>query len=192
MGDLWEAGAAVGARLGGGALLGYSLGGRIALHAALNTPDIERLVLISATAGIDDDAERAERRRADDALADRIGLIGVEAFIEEWLAAPMFARLPPDPDCLAARRANTARGLASSLRTCGAGTQEPLWDRLADLDLPVLVIVGADDTKFTALGRRLCESLQHGQLAVIDGAGHACHSEQPGEVAAVVDRWITS
>lgn len=195
--DLWQAGSDLAARLGGGTLLGYSMGGRIALHAALaghrsSTGGIDRLVLISATAGIDDDAERAARRRADDALADRVEAIGVEEFVDEWLTAPMFSRLPPDPECLAARRSNTATGLAMSLRTCGVGTQDPLWHRLGDLTMPVLIVAGADDEKFTTLAHRLADGIAHSELAVVPSAGHACHSERPAAVAEIVVDWLST
>src|SRR5690606_19116726 len=119
-------------------------------------PDAVRgLVLVSATGGIDDDAERTARRRSDDALADRIEAIGVDAFLDEWLAQPLFATLDEAAAGREERRANTAAGLASSLRLAGSGTQMPLWDRLRTLDVPTLVVAGALDPKFVALGERL-------------------------------------
>ncbi len=190
--DLWGAGSLVAARLGGGTLVGYSMGGRIAMHAALAGHQVDRLILISATAGIDDDSERWARRRADDALADHVEAVGVEEFVAEWLAAPMFSRLPPDPGCLAARRSNTATGLAMSLRTCGVGTQDPLWDRLGELTMPVLVLAGADDEKFTALAHRLANGIDHSELVVVPSAGHACHSEHPAAVAEIVVDWLST
>jgi 2-succinyl-6-hydroxy-2,4-cyclohexadiene-1-carboxylate synthase len=171
--------------------VGYSMGGRIALHVAVAASSpIERLVLIGATPGIVDDDERAERRRADEARADRIESIGVEAFLDEWLANPLFATLPADPDGLTHRRRNTAGGLAHSLRTSGTGAQRSLWDDLDRVTIPVLVLAGELDTKFTAIGHAMVDRLPNATFVAIDGAGHAAHSERPTEVADVIAGWL--
>ncbi|MEA3019715.1 MAG: 2-succinyl-6-hydroxy-2,4-cyclohexadiene-carboxylate synthase [Actinomycetota bacterium] len=189
--DLVEGGAWLAAAGGRATYVGYSMGGRLCLHAALAAPDAVRgLVLISATGGIDDDAERDARRAADDALADRVEHIGVAAFLDEWLAQPLFAGLTAETSGRAERLENTAAGLASSLRHAGAGTQAPLWDRLGELTMPVLVIAGADDAKFVALAARFVAALPRAELAVIDGAGHTVHLEQPDAFLAVLDRWL--
>ena len=168
------------------------MGARFTLHAALARPDlVQRLVLISGTAGIDDDAERADRRASDEALADHVLDLGVPAFLDEWLDLPLFAGLPPERAHRAAREANTAAGLASSLRLAGTGTQQPLWDRLAELAMPVLVVTGADDAKFTALGRGLVDGIgRNATLAVVEGAGHTVHLERPGPFLDVVVPWL--
>ena len=157
------------------------MGGRLCLHLAVARPDlVERLVLVSATGGIDDAGERAARRAADEALAATIERDGVDAFLERWVAQPMFAALP-DPG-LDDRRRNTAAGLASSLRLAGTGTQEPLWDRLPALTMPVLLVAGALDAKFVAAAERMAALLPHATLAVVADAGHTVHLEQPGRV----------
>ena len=178
--DLWESAERL-TEIGGRATyVGYSMGGRVALHAALAHPQlVERLVLIGATAGIEDPVERLERQRADEALADHIEAVGVEAFIDEWIANPLFAGLTPDTAMRDDRLRNTASGLASSLRATGTGTQEPLWDRLQEIDAPVLVIVGELDAKFTELGERMVSSLPHADLVVVPGVGHSVHLEAP-------------
>jgi 2-succinyl-6-hydroxy-2,4-cyclohexadiene-1-carboxylate synthase len=170
-------------------LLGYSLGARFALHAALRAPGrVARLVLISGTAGIEDPEERARRRRRDEQLADELAAASdVSAFVARWLAAPMFATLRATG--AEERRRNTPAGLASSLRLAGAGTQEPLWDRLGGLTMPVLVLTGATDPRYQALGARLAAA-SGGTLAVVPGAGHALHLEQPAVAAAVVSSWL--
>lgn len=161
--------------------LGYSMGGRYVLHVALRHPEmVTRLVVVSATGGIDDPAERAARRRGDDALADRIELDGVEPFVRWWLARPLFATLRADDAALEARLGGTASGLASSLRRAGTGTQEPLWSDLGALTMPVLVVAGETDESYVAHGRRLAASIgPNASFAVIPGAGHACHLEAP-------------
>lgn len=178
---------------GRGTYLGYSMGGRFALHVALRHPElVERLILISTTAGIDDAAERSLRRRADDTLAAHIEDIGVEAFIDEWLAQPMFSSLGVDISLAELRRENTAAGLASSLLNAGTGTQSPLWARIHELDMPVLVIAGADDAKFVAHARRLVESIgSNAELEVIPGVGHSAQLEEPTRTATIVREWLS-
>ena len=188
---LWDGAHLLAEEAGRAVWLGYSLGGRYCLHVALDTRDaVAGLVLIGATAGIDDEAERAARVAADEALARRLENLGLDAFLDEWLASPPFATLPPEARHLDARRANTVEGLAASLRLAGTGVQEPLWDRLGEVAVPALVVTGADDTRFTALGRRLAGALPRAQVAVIPGAGHAVHLERPTEVAAAVRSWL--
>lgn len=175
--------------------VGYSLGGRLALRLAVDRPDlVERLVLVSTTAGIEDAAERAARRAADEALAARLEAEGLERFLEDWLAGPLFASLPPERRGLEARLANDPRRLATALRELGTGAQEPLWDRLGtlvDAEVPVLVVVGSADAKFVALGRRLVERLGPlARLEVVVGSGHALPLEVPEELARLVERFL--
>lgn len=189
--DLPTAAALLGAAGGRAVYAGYSMGGRLALHLAVAEPElVQGLVLLGVTAGIDDPPERAARRAADEALADDIERGGVDAFLVRWLAGPLFAGLAPEAAELDDRRTNTAAGLAMSLRRCGTGTQEPLWDRLSALTMPVLVLAGEHDTKFTALGHRLAEPLARGTFAAIPGAGHAAHLEQPEAFLGVLRPWL--
>lgn len=192
---------AAGARLLGAAggpatYLGYSLGARFCLSLSLRRPDlVTRLVLVSGTAGIDDADERAARRRADAARAEELERHGVDAFLERWLALPMFARLPPAERTGAGRQdrvTNTSAGLASSLRLAGTGTLDPsLWNRLGELTLPVLVLAGEADAKFVTLARRLAAEIgASATLAVVPGAGHAAHLEQPDAFLAAVRPWM--
>src|SRR6185503_14272 len=128
---------------------GYSMGGRIALHTALTLgPEIvTRLVLVGASPGLADPAERAARRAADDALAARIETLDIEAFAREWGAQPLFAGQPERVAAAAHadRLRNTPAGLAGALRGLGTGVMQPLWDRLPELSIPVTLIVGARD-----------------------------------------------
>lgn len=186
---LWE-GARLLGRVGGtAAYVGYSMGGRLCLHLALSNPSLVRaLVLLGATAGYEDAAERAARRDADEALARGLETDGVDAFLEQWLAQPLFADLSPDAADVEARRANTATGLAASLRLTGTGTQDPpLWPRLAELEMPVLVVAGEADLKFRAIGERLTASIgSNAQMATVTGAGHAAHLEAPEAFLGVI------
>jgi 2-succinyl-6-hydroxy-2,4-cyclohexadiene-1-carboxylate synthase len=179
------------AQLGGrGTWIGYSMGARFALHAALAPAhQIDRLVLIGATAGIESDDDRAERRTLDDQRATMIEAEGVDAFLADWLALPMFARLPADDRALAHRRRNTSAGLISSLRLAGTGSQESLWHRLADIDVPVLLLAGEHDSKFVDIGQRMARTLPNARFAAIAHAAHAAHTEQPESVAEAIRTW---
>jgi 2-succinyl-6-hydroxy-2,4-cyclohexadiene-1-carboxylate synthase len=190
--DLADGGRAIAAAGGQGTYIGYSMGARFCLHAALDMPEqVERLVLVSATAGIEDTTDRAARRQDDETMADRVTEIGVAAFLDEWLALPLFAGLSADRQHRQARLANTAEGLASSLRMAGTGTQAPLWNRLPDLEVPVLVVAGAADTRFTALAERLAEGIgANAELRIVAGAGHTVHLEQPERFLAVLADWL--
>lgn len=172
-------------------LVGYSMGGRIALHVALAVPDrVERLVLVSTTAGIQDPAERAARREADEALAAEIERGSMDDFVARWTAQPLFAGDPPDvvERWKAEIRDNQPAGLAASLRGVGTGAMAPLWDRLGELEMPVRVLVGERDAKYRALGERLVSALPAAEgLAVVPGAGHGLLREAPQAVATAID-----
>jgi 2-succinyl-6-hydroxy-2,4-cyclohexadiene-1-carboxylate synthase len=169
-------------------LCGYSLGGRVALHVALGAPErVSRLVLVSSTAGIENEDERAERRRADHELADQLERIPYEQFIERWRAQPLFAQDPPEVRALAGedQRRNRPDALAAVLRGIGAGEMQPLWDRLGELHMPVTAIAGERDTKFGALGARMVELLPDAELVVVPG-GHGLALENPAGVAGAI------
>jgi len=174
-------------------LLGYSLGARVALHAALDHPErVRRLIRIGATGGIEDDAARAARRARDEDLADELERDGdLDGFLERWLANPMFGTLRPDAAEIDERRRNTAAGLASSLRLAGTGTQQPLWDRLATCRVPVLVLAGANDPRFVVAGLRIA-ALTGGVFSAVPGAAHAAHLEQPALSARFVASWLSA
>jgi 2-succinyl-6-hydroxy-2,4-cyclohexadiene-1-carboxylate synthase len=186
--DLVDGAQLLGEAGGRAAYVGYSMGGRLALHLAVARPElVERLVLVGATAGLDTDDERAARRAADGALAADVERDGLDAFLARWLANPLFATLPAEAAGVEDRLENTVDGLAASLRLTGTGTQRPLWDDLPRLTMPVLFVVGELDAKFTALARRM-EAAWGGdaEVAVIAGAGHACHLERPDAFLEVV------
>jgi 2-succinyl-6-hydroxy-2,4-cyclohexadiene-1-carboxylate synthase len=190
-GDLWAAADHLVAHGGRGTYIGYSMGGRVCLHAALAHPsEVQRVVLIGATPGIEDPDERHRRRAADEALADRIEAIGVDAFLAEWLTNPLFAGLSAEAADVADRRRNTALGLVSSLRTSGTGTQEPLWGRLAEIQRPVLLLVGERDAKFTAIAERMDAALPTSDLRVIRDAGHSVHLERPAATVTAILDWV--
>jgi 2-succinyl-6-hydroxy-2,4-cyclohexadiene-1-carboxylate synthase len=171
--------------------VGYSQGGRLCLQLALDRPDVvERLVLVSASPGIADAGERAARRAADERLAQEIERDGVDAFLDRWLALPLFATLPRDRAGIDERRAtNTVERLTAQLRTLGQGSQPSNWERLGELRVPVLLVVGALDTKYVDIARRVAERIADARVEVVPDAGHACHLERPELVAHLLASW---
>lgn len=164
---------------------GYSMGGRVALQVALHAPQrVQRLVLVASTAGIEDAAERASRRNSDERLAEQLQREPLQRFAERWSEQPLFATDHPDVRAAALedQLRNQPDGLAAALRGVGTGAMEPLWDRLAELTLPVTVLVGDRDVKFQELGRRLAQSLPTAELSVVAG-GHRLALENPAAVA---------
>lgn len=178
------------------AVLGYSLGGRVALHLALRAQErLRALVLESASPGIEDALERDERLRSDEALAERIEREGLEAFVAYWEALPLFAsqaRLPAAARNELRRRRlqNDPLGLANSLRGLGAARQEPTLHRLGELRAPVLLLAGALDEKYCHLARRMAAALPCARLEIVPGAGHAVHLEQPAGFQAAVQAFL--
>jgi 2-succinyl-6-hydroxy-2,4-cyclohexadiene-1-carboxylate synthase len=172
--------------------LGYSMGARFCLHVALTNPELVRgLVLLSGTAGIEDPEERAQRRRQDLATAARIERDGLERFLDDWLAQPLFARLPPERSFRSERLENTVEGLRSSLEQAGTGSQDPSWHKLARLSMPVLVLAGAEDAKFAALAERIATAIgANASFALVEGAGHAAHLERPQAFLEAVQPWL--
>lgn len=172
--------------------VGYSQGGRLCLQLALDQPEIvNRLVLVSASPGIEDADARAARRDADERLAQEIERDGVDAFLERWLAQPLFATLPRERSGIDERRAgNTVADLQHQLRVLGQGAQPSNWDRLAELRMPVLLIVGELDTKYVDIAERMAERIADVRVEVIPGAGHACHLEQPEHVAHLLASFV--
>jgi len=173
------------------ALAGYSMGGRIALALALDPAArgrVSRLTLVGASPGLADPAERAARRAADEALADRIEREGIEPFAAHWSALPLFAGQPPAVAAAAhaMRLTQSPAGLAAALRGLGTGVMAPLWERLPELALPVTLIAGERDAKFRAIAERMAAALPDATLHVVPGAGHAVQLEQPEAVAALL------
>jgi 2-succinyl-6-hydroxy-2,4-cyclohexadiene-1-carboxylate synthase len=172
--------------------VGYSMGARLALGCAVRHPGrVRSLALIAARGGIADAAERAARRQADAALAARLESGGVEAFVDEWLAQPLFAtqqRLGPEfiAGQRRARMGHDAGDLAESLRRLGPGSQPPLFDELAGVAVPVLLVVGALDRAFVAHAQELARRLPAARVCEIAGAGHAAHLEQPQAVQQAI------
>jgi 2-succinyl-6-hydroxy-2,4-cyclohexadiene-1-carboxylate synthase len=173
-------------------LLGYSMGGRLALNFAVKASGrVDKLVLESASPGIEDVRERNERRRADEALADFIEREGIEAFVDYWTHLPLFATQRGLPHGIqeqirCQRLKNQAQGLANCLRGMGTGAQDSLWGSLSRLTIPTLLLAGELDGKFCSMGAAMRDKLPNGRFLAIEKAGHTIHIERPSLFHAAV------
>lgn len=170
-------------------LVGYSMGGRIALHVALALgPRVNRLVLIGASPGIADPAERRARRVADEQLASRIERMDIERFAEEWARTPVLAGLPLHVarEVHADRLRSRPAGLARALRGLGTGQLPSLWPRLGELAVPVTLVAGERDQKFSLLARRMAAEISLARVEIFPSVGHAVHLEAPGALGALL------
>lgn len=179
-------------------LLGYSMGGRLALYLALHYPQrVGKLILESASPGLATPQERADRIASDEHLANRIEREGITAFIDYWEQLPLFASQTSlssevKQPLRALRLQNRPEGLAGSLRGMGTGRQPSLWDSLAQLRPPTMLITGEHDRKFTEIGKKMSHHLPDVQHIQIQEAGHTIHLEQPQLFNEAVLRFIDS
>lgn len=179
------------------ALLGYSMGGRLALYLVCHFPDrFNHLILESSSPGLATAAERATRRQSDESLADWIKSNGIKAFVNRWEALLLWAsqqQLSKEirQRLRQQRLQNNPAGLANSLRGMGTGAQPSLWHELPDLTLPTLLIAGELDRKFVAINQQMVERLANGRLHIIPNAGHTTHLEQPDEFQTAVCHFLS-
>jgi 2-succinyl-6-hydroxy-2,4-cyclohexadiene-1-carboxylate synthase len=173
-------------------LVGYSMGGRLALHWALAHPErLERLILVSASPGLATETERQNRVLGDQALADFLHTKGLEAFYKYWYNQPYFTslhQLPADQlqPIMTRRMANDPAGLALSLKHVGTGALPSLWERLGELKGRVDLVTGEHDPKFQSIAHRMGERLPKARLSVVEGAGHGLHLEKPQDLAQLI------
>lgn len=178
-------------------LLGYSMGGRVALSYAARYPErIEQLLLESASPGLVEETERAARKAADDALAEKIIANGIESFTNKWENIPLFEtqkklRETVQRDIRLERLSQREIGLANSLRGMGTGVMPSVWQELAKLGFPVTLLTGSLDVKFEKLAQKMLAILPNAQHLSIIGAGHAIHVENPVKFATIVKETIS-
>ena len=177
------------------ALIGYSMGARVAMHIARDYPErISELVVIGGHPGLDGDDARTGRQMLDRKRANRIRGGGLEAFLESWYLQPLFDRFRAHPDfdrIVEDRGAGDDHGVATTLERLSTGHQEPLQAQMTECSVPTLWVVGAEDTRYLKLLTPLAEAQDVGQLAVIPDAGHAVITEAPEALADVLNDFFT-
>jgi len=179
-------------------LLGYSMGGRVALAFTATYPSyVDKLVLESSSPGLRTEEERLERTKADKKLAERILHDGLEDFVEYWTNIPLFQtqKLLSDDRQLqlkVQRLQNSPIGLANSLSGLGTGSQPSYWERLEDCEVMVLLLAGEDDKKFVLIAEKMKRLMKNAQYVKISGAGHAIHVEQPRKFGKIVSEFLSN
>ena len=175
-------------------LLGYSMGGRLALALAVEHPErVRRVVAVGASPGIDDGVARIARRADDERLARTLETTPFERWLETWYAQPLFDKLRASAgfEALLARRARARpAALAEMLRVMSPGAQSPLRQRLADCAVPLLLMAGSEDPKYTAINHELARLSPSIEAVTVPGAGHAPHLEQPDEFCRLLQRFL--
>ncbi len=176
-------------------LVGYSMGARVCLRRALDDPaSLDGLVLVGATAGVGTDDEASARRKADASLAGRIEASSIGAFVDEWLAQPLFAGLSDEAADRGARVANDPARLAAALRGLGVAAGPSMWERLGELGaagLPVLLVAGARDDKYAALATSMARAIGGGvDVELIEDAGHAAPFEAPQAFVDLLEEFL--
>jgi 2-succinyl-6-hydroxy-2,4-cyclohexadiene-1-carboxylate synthase len=177
----------------GSVLVGYSLGGRLALRAVLRDPGrYAGLVTVGATAGIDDPALRSSRAEADDRLAAWMEAAPIEDVVSIWERQPLFADQSEGliEEQRPGRMSHDPGQLAMLLRTAGQGVLQPVWHALLMLDLPVLAIAGARDEGYVAAAERIADVAPRGRAAIVEDAGHAAHLQRPQRVAELIEEFL--
>ena len=174
-------------------LVGYSLGGRLALRAVLRSPDsFTAVIVVGSTAGIEEGPLRVQRAEADEKLASWMEAMPIEDIVALWERQPLFAD-QSEPLVEAqrpGRLSHDPRELALLLRTAGQGALDPVWHELPALGLPVLAVAGAHDEGYSAAARRIAQAAPNARAAIVEEAGHAAHLQRPDEVARLITEFL--
>ncbi|MEK3887682.1 2-succinyl-6-hydroxy-2,4-cyclohexadiene-1-carboxylate synthase [Bacillus sp. FSL K6-3431] len=178
-------------------ILGYSMGGRLALSFAMLYPQkVKSLILESSSPGLKTHEEREKRKQSDTLLAKRIIDEGMEVFVNFWEKIPLFSsqqQLPHDiqEHIRQQRLANTVHGLVNSLKGMGTGSQPSWWERLNDLHMPIKLVCGEQDEKFCKIAKEMQLKLSNAKLVVVKGVGHAIHVEEPEMFGTIVEGFLS-
>jgi 2-succinyl-6-hydroxy-2,4-cyclohexadiene-1-carboxylate synthase len=181
------------AEAGADVLVGYSLGGRLALRAALRSPgSFSAVVLVGSTAGLEEGPLRVQRVEADEKLASWMEAMPIEDIVALWERQPLFADQSETlvEEQRPGRLSHDPRQLALLLRTAGQGTLDPVWDELHSFELPLLAIAGARDDGYSAAAKRMASVAPNARAAIVEEAGHAPQLQQPARVAELIRAFL--
>ena len=171
-------------------LLGYSMGGRLALYMTLHFPErFEKVVLESASPGLKTEKERSHRLQADSQIAQKLENSNIKDFLLNWYEFPLFKSLKNSPNfdkLIETRLANNPLELAKSLRNMGTGNQPSLWGKLAQNQIPLLLLAGEYDDKFTTINTEIASLCPTASLEIVPKAGHNIHFENIDKFGSVV------
>lgn len=177
-------------------LIGYSMGGRLALYLARRFPEqFKSVSLESASPGLATAPERCQRQQKDEQLAIQLETSSWPSFLSQWYEQPIFETLRRHPNfglLLERRSQNRPEELAQVLRKWGTGHQPSLWEELSQIQLPLHLIVGALDTKFMGINQNMLSHCQNVQLSVVPDCGHVVHFEQPHVFAKLLNAHLTA
>ncbi|MEG4806340.1 2-succinyl-6-hydroxy-2,4-cyclohexadiene-1-carboxylate synthase [Microcoleus sp. F8-D3] len=171
-------------------LLGYSMGGRLALYMTLHFPErFEKVVLESASPGLKTEKERSHRLEADSQIAQKLENSNLKDFLYNWYDRPLFKSLKNSPHfdkLIESRLANNPLELAKSLRNMGTGNQPSLWEKIAQNQIPILLLAGEYDDKFTTINTEIAKLCPAASLEIVPKAGHNIHFENIDTFVALV------
>lgn len=171
-------------------LLGYSMGGRLALYMTLHFPDrFEKAVLESASPGLKTAKDRSHRRQADFDIAQKLENSNIKEFLYNWYDRPLFQSLKKSPNfdrLIASRLGNNPIELAKSLRNMGTGNQPSLWEKLAQNQIPLLLLAGEYDDKFKTINVEIASLCPAASLQIVPKSGHNIHFENIDEFVEIV------
>ncbi|MEH7492322.1 2-succinyl-6-hydroxy-2,4-cyclohexadiene-1-carboxylate synthase [Neobacillus niacini] len=178
-------------------LLGYSMGGRLALTLAILYPErVRKLILESASPGLKTNEERVLRRMKDEELANFINDQGIVSFVDYWEAIPLFSTMSSLPNSIKEsireqRLSNNAKGLANSLLGMGTGSQASWWSKLDLVSCEVLLLTGEKDEKFCKIAEKMLEDMRKASWIAINDCGHAIHVEQKEKFGTIVSDFLS-
>lgn len=179
-------------------ILGYSMGGRLALTFAILYPKkVRKLILESASPGLETEEERKNRSMNDFRLARFIKEEGIQSFVDYWETIPLFAtmeKLPAETkrSIRKQRLNNSPIGLANSLIGMGTGSQPSWWENLSQLSCEVLLLTGEKDVKFCRIAEKMMKKLENGTWIAVQKSGHAIHVEDAEKFGTIVSDYLSN
>lgn len=177
-------------------LVGYSMGGRFAMFLTISVKNLwSAAILESATPGLRNDKQRIERQTKDNKIAVRLEKEKLEDFLTDWYKQPLFKTLRKSKnfDSIFKRRLeNNPEELAKSLRMMGVGVQPSLWEACRTIKIPILLLAGEIDRKFSNIKRDMKSANSDFKIQIIPNAGHNVHAEEPDEFYKQIYKYLTS